>query len=193
MRYKYKYETNRYTMTNITTDMNNITTETCCNDKPNKSSIPHRELSSHMIFSHIAIMIPCIWWIFGYNSGTHISHCIDKLMAVTLTASVIITITYHYYYECVFHTIEANALIINTLLLNMYMCYRGVQYVYIIFGLGILYILQVTIQKVEKDKCLASYEQYHPYIHYIAGIYVMYCVYLIQSTFIDDDSCDNIP
>jgi len=177
--------------------MNNIPTKPCCDEKrikncynPNKSIISHRYLFSHMILSHIAILAPCIWWIFGYNSGTHISHCVDKLMAVTLTASVMITTTYHYYYECIFHSIEANALIINTLVLNMYMYYRGVHYAYIIFGGGILYILQVTIQKVEKDKCLETYEKYHPYIHYIAGIYVMYCVCLIQRTFIEEDSCD---
>jgi len=148
--------------------------------------VTHRELFSHMIFSHIAIIIPCIWWVFGYNSGTYTSHCVDKLMAITLTSSVMITTTYHYYNECIFHSIEANALIINTLLLNIYMYYRGVHYLYFIFGFGILYILQVTIQKVEKEICPIKYEQYHPYCHYIAGFYVMYCVYLIQSTFTDD-------
>jgi len=86
------------------------------------------------------------------------------------------------------YSIEAIAFIINTLVLNMYMYYRGVYYAYIIFGGGILYILQVTIQKVEKDKCLETYEKYHPYIHYIAGIYIMYCVCLIQRTFIEEYS-----
>lgn len=147
-----------------------------------------RNISSHMVVSHIAIIIPCIWWLFGYNSGTYTSHCIDKLMAVTLTASIMITTTYHYYYECVFHSIEAKSLIINTIVLNIYMFYRGVQYIYIIFGFGILYMLQVTIQNVEKEICIIKYEQYHPYCHYIAGLYVMYCVYLIQSTFTEDIS-----
>jgi hypothetical protein len=161
-------------------------TEKCCNDEPNKSIITHRELFSHMVLSHIAIVIPCIWWLFGHNSGTYISHCVDKIMAVILTFPVIITTTYHYYNECVFHSIEANTLILNTLLLNVYMYYRGVPYLYIFIGFGILYVLQVTIQKVEKDKCRIKYEQYHPYIHYIAGFYVMYCVYLIQHTFTED-------
>jgi len=113
-------------------------------------------------------------------------HCVDKIIAVILTASVIITTSYHYYNECIFHTIETNALIINTACLNIYMYYRGVHYVYIILGFGILYVLQVTIEKVEKEKCIHTYEHYHPYCHYIAGFYVMYCVYLIQNTFIED-------
>jgi hypothetical protein len=151
-----------------------------------ESTVPHRNLFSHMVLSHIAIVVPCIWWLFGYNSGTYISHCVDKIMAVILTFSVIITTSYHYYNECIFHTIETNALIINTVCLNIYMYYRGVHYVYIILGFGILYILQVTIEKVEKEKCINIYEHYHPYCHYIAGFYVMYCVYLIQNTFIED-------
>ncbi len=147
-----------------------------------------RNISSHMVVSHVAIIIPCIWWLFGYNSGTYTSHCIDKLMAVTLTASIMITTTYHYYYECVFHSIEANVLVVNTIMLNIYMYYRGVYYQYILYGFCILYCLQIAIQKVEKEKGITNYEIYHPYCHYIAGLYVMYCVYLIQSTFTEDIS-----
>ena len=152
------------------------------------SNITHRELLSHMVLSHVVIIIPCIWWIFGHNNGTYTSHCIDKIMAVTLTSSVMITTTYHYYYECIFHTIEANTLIINTILLNIYMVYCGVHYLYIIIGFGILYMLQLLIDTVEKNKCIINYELYHPYCHYIAGFYVMFCVYLIQQTF-TEDSC----
>lgn len=142
-----------------------------------------RNITSHMIVSHIAIIAPCIWWIFGYNSGTYTSHCIDKSMAVILTASIMITTTYHYYYECVFHSIEAEAMTVNTLMLNIYMFYRGVQYIYIIIGGGILYVLSVSVDFIGKKNGIENYEKYHPYIHYIGGLYVMYCVYLIQGTF----------
>ena len=40
-----------------------------------ESTVPHRNLFSHMVLSHIAIVVPCIWWLFGYNSGTYISLC----------------------------------------------------------------------------------------------------------------------
>jgi hypothetical protein len=160
-----------------------------CSKNQENTNIQHRGIFSHMVVSHIAIIIPCIWWIFGSNSGTYASHCIDKIMAIILTMSVMITMTYHYYYECVFHSIEANALIINTLALNMYMLYRGVHYLYILYGVGILYILQLLINRVEKEKCIVNYELYHPFCHYLVGVYVTYCVYLIQFTFTNQDIC----
>lgn len=161
-------------------------TTSCCsdtsNDKTNKDIIKHRDLFSHMVLSHIPIIIPCIWWVFGYNSGTYASHCVDKLMAIILTSSILISSVYHYYYECVLHSIETNALILNTVLLNFYMYYRGVHIMYIASGFGILYGLHLAIHTVESNGVII-YEKYHPFCHYIAGIYVMFCVYLIQQTF----------
>jgi hypothetical protein len=99
-----------------------------------------------------------------------------------LTTSVLVSTIYHYYYECVLHSIEATVLIINTMMLNAYMYYRGVHVLYIGTGVGILYILQRTIDSVDvKER--ETYEVYHPRCHYIAGAYVTYCVYLIQETY----------
>jgi len=154
-------------------------------NETHEKCIKHRHMTSEMIVSHIPIIIPCIWWIFGSNEGSHTDHCVDKIMAVVLTISVLVSTIYHYYYECVLHSIEAAVLIINTVVLNTYMYYRGVHLIYIAAGIGILYILQRTIDSVdvkERD----TYEVYHPLCHYIAGAYVTYCVYLIQETFGDE-------
>lgn len=154
--------------------------ETC------EKCINHRHITSQMIVSHVPIIIPCIWWILGSNEGSHTDHCVDKIMAVVLTISVLVSSIYHYYYECVLHSIEAMVLIINTIMLNAYMYYRGVQIIYIAGGIGILYILQRTIDSVDVN-ARDIYEVYHPLCHYIAGAYVTYCVYLIQETFGDDN------
>ena len=179
-------------MDDFTTDNYAISVcKTCSHDNnTNCINIKHRMLCSHMILSHIPMIIPCIWWIFGYNTGTHMSHCVDKIMAVVLTSSILISSVYHYYYECVLHTIEANVLILNTLMLNIYMYYRGVHYAYIAAGGVILYGLHRTIHSIERNDKL-SYERNHPFCHYIAGVYVTACVYLIQQTYIAD-TCSNI-
>lgn len=148
-----------------------------------KQEIKHRELTSHMILSHIPILLPCIWWIFGYNIGTHVSHSIDKVMAAVLTSSILISSIYHYYYECVLCSIETRALQLNTAVLNLYMWYRGVPYIYIFAGWGMLIILSLLIDRFDKSDKL-TYERNHPYCHYLAGIYVTYCVYLIQHTYV---------
>lgn len=145
--------------------------------------IKHREITSHMITSHIPILLPCLWWIFGYNSGTYVSHCIDKIMAAVLTSSILISAIYHYYYECVLCRIETSVLQLNTAILNVYMCYRGVQFRYILMGGGVLIILHSQIERLSNgDK--ETYERNHPYCHYIAGAYVMYCVYMIHHTYV---------
>jgi len=152
----------------------------------------HRHTLSHMMLSHIPLILPCIWWIFGENCGSHISHNIDKCMSVVLTISIILSMIYHYYYECVLCNVEYYANIINTVMLNVYMVYRGVDYVYIGIGFGLLYILQKVLLISGKHSCadgsiiqdrIDYYNNYHPYCHYIGGIYVTYCVYLLQYTF----------
>ena len=151
----------------------------CKNSKEHK----HRHITSHMLLSHFFILIPCIWWIFGYNKGDYLSHCIDKLMAVVLTSAIIISSIYHYYYEAVLCNFEYNTMIFGIIILNFYMIYRGVDYMYILFGLFILLILRYMVNTI--SECSNNiYELYHPYCHYVAGLYVAYCVYFIEKTFI---------
>lgn len=150
-----------------------------------ETCIKHRDIRCQMIVSHVPMIIPCIWWIFGSNEGSHRDHCVDKIMAVVLTISVLVSSIYHYYYECVLQSIEARVLIINTIMLNVYMYYRGVQIINIACGIVILYILQRTIESVDVN-AREIYEAYHPVCHYIAGAYVTYCVYLIQETYGDN-------
>lgn len=143
----------------------------------------HRDISSHMITSHLVILLPCLWWLFGYNKGDYVSHCIDKIMAAVLTSAIIISSIYHYYYECVLCNFEYRSMIVNIILLNLYMIYRGVKYIFIILGFIILYLLNLSINAIHITQDDDIYEYYHPFCHYIAGIYVLYCVYFIERSF----------
>ena len=143
----------------------------------------HRDIKSHMLLSHFFILIPCMWWIFGYNKGDYLSHSIDKLMAIVLTLTIIMSFIYHYYYECILCNIEYNTMIFGVIILNLYMIYRGVQNMYIFFGFFILLILTYMVNIIS-IATKSIYEMYHPYCHYVAGIYVAYCVYFIEKTFV---------
>ena len=146
-------------------------------------AIKYRSIFSHMILSHIAIIIPCIWWLLGPNKGDYYSVAIDKFMAITLTIIISFSVIYHYYYECVICNLEEIAAIIGIIILNLYMIYRGVLYLYIGLGFIIVLLLKILINYVSIGKNINLYEDYHAYCHYIAGIYVAYCVYFIRETF----------
>jgi hypothetical protein len=146
-------------------------------------AIKYRSIFSHMILSHIAIIIPCIWWLLGPNKGDYYSVAIDKFMAITLTICISFSVIYHYYYECVICNLEEIASIIGVVILNLYMIYRGISYLYIGLGFVIILLLKILINYVAMGKNNNLYEDFHAYCHYIAGIYVTYCVYFIRGTF----------
>lgn len=144
----------------------------------------HRDFTSHMIWSHVFLIIPALWWVFGKNNGPFISHCFDKIMAIILTIAILMSLIFHYYYEKVLSNIERPAQIIGVIALNLYMMYRRVPYYTILFGLFMLMILEYFVKSCSySDK--EWFEKYHPYCHYIAGFYVTYCVYFIQGSFND--------
>lgn len=158
--------------------------KTKCKPKCTHETLDHRNICCHMMLSHVSLLIPCFWWIFGYNHGTHISHIFDKFLAIALASALIFTTTYHYYYECVFYYLEEQVMIFAIVFLNIYMVYRGVPYKYIGFGFLIILVLRACILKAGKETMdNENYEIYHPFCHYIGGIYVLYCVYFIQETF----------
>ena len=68
-------------------------------------------------------------------------------------------------------------------LLNLYMIYRGVSYMYIGIGLLIVALLKIVLECVAISNGNELFETYHPLCHYIAGIYVIYCVYFIKKSF----------
>tara|TARA_B100000886_G_scaffold197316_1_gene136012 strand:+ start:10725 stop:11216 length:492 start_codon:yes stop_codon:yes gene_type:complete len=153
-----------------------------CNHQ-NRIEHKHRDFTSHMMLSHFFILLPSLWWLFGYNKGNYVSHCVDKIMAIVLASSIIISSIYHYYYECVLCNFEYRTMLFNTLLLNIYMVYRGVKYFYIFLGFFILLFLKLMVDVIYYNNETDFYESYHPYCHYVAGIYVAYCVYFIEKTF----------
>ena len=112
----------------------------------------HRNIFSHMMTSHIFLIIPSLWWLFGYNNGTFWSHVFDKTMAFVLTLSIVMSMIYHYYYECVLCDVEYNANIFGIIMLNLYMIYRGVSYIYILLGFIILLLLQYSVISFRKKK-----------------------------------------
>ncbi len=144
----------------------------------------HRDFFSHMVFfSHLPIIIPCIIWIFGKNSGPYWSHVADKLIACIITMTLMLSMMYHYYYECVLCIFEERANIVGIILLNVYLYYRGVPIKYILIGFLFLLALQGSLMACRLHNDRAIFEKYHPYCHYVAGAYVFYCVYHIQQSF----------
>ena len=145
--------------------------------------IKHRPISSHMVLSHFLLIIPCIWWLFGPNNGDYYSVLFDKFMAGVLTLCISTSIIYHYYYECVICYAEQFINTIGAIILNLYMIYRGVSYMYIGIGLLIVALLKIVLECAAIANGNGLFETYHPLCHYIAGIYVIYCVYFIKKSF----------
>lgn len=152
------------------------------------SKFETRNISEHMIWSHIFLILPCIYWVFMSNHGPWISHVFDKIMSVTLTISITLSILFHYYYEEILCDVEYQANILGIVLLNIYMIYRQVPWIAIVFGFCIVFALGCNVEQCSKqvDKCF--FETYHPFCHYIAGVYVAYCVYFIEQSFIIKES-----
>ena len=147
-------------------------------------SIPHRSLDSPMLLSHIALIIPCVWWLFGKNRGDYFSHVIDKFMASMLTVAIVLSYLYHFYYESVLYFAEETYMYFAVLILNAYLIYRGVSGYVIAAGILMLLLLKYSVDFCQRTRVgQSAYEILHPYCHYIGGFYVLYCVYFIQKSF----------
>ena len=96
-----------------------------------------------------------------------------------MTATIGCSYLYHYYDECILCNTETTYMTIATVCLNIYMYLRNVSIFYILPGGGMLYALNKSL-----DYCNSQnkdfYELYHPFCHYIAGLYIYYCVWNLE-------------
>ena len=143
-----------------------------------------RDMSEHMIWSHVFLILPCMYWVFIANKGPWMSHVFDKIMSVTLTLSITFSILFHYYYEEILCDVEYEANVLGTVVLNLYMIYRQVPWTAILVGLGMIFALNCHVDRCSKKADLSYFESYHPFCHYIAGFYVAYCVFFIEQSFL---------
>jgi hypothetical protein len=135
---------------------------------------------SNMMFSHISMIIPCIWWICIDFPKTDNDILYSKLMSIIMTAAVIFSYLYHYYYECILCNAENTYMLFAISCLNIYMYLRNVSIFYILVGS----LLLITLDKYLKycnSRTVDFYETFHPFCHYIAGLYIYYCVWNLQN------------
>ena len=139
-----------------------------------------RSHCSNMMFSHIFIIIPCVWWIYIDAPDTEASVIYSKIMAIIMTTSSIFSCIYHYYYECILCYTEQTYNAFAIISLNIYMFLRNVSIIYILPGGILLFALKKYLQFCNSDT-LEHYETYHPFCHYIGGLYIYYCVWCLQN------------
>ena len=143
------------------------------------NKITHRSHFSNMMFSHICMIIPCIWWIRIDNPETMNAVLYSKLMSMVMIVAIIASYTYHYYNECVLCSAETEYNKFAILCLNIYMYLRNVSIFYIVPGFTILYALHRSLE-YSNSQNKDFYEIYHPFCHYIAGLYIYYCVWNLE-------------
>ena len=134
---------------------------------------------SNMMFSHIFMIMPCIWWMRIDRPDTDNDIFYSKLMSIIMTATIGCSYLYHYYNECVLCSAETTYMTIATVCLNIYMYLRNVSVFYILPGGAILFTLNKSTNYCNNQN-KDFYELYHPFCHYIAGLYIYYCVWNLQ-------------
>jgi hypothetical protein len=152
--------------------------KTMCNNS-NANKLTCRKHFSNMMFSHICMIIPCIWWIRIDNPETMNAVLYSKLMSMVMIVAIIASYTYHYYNECVLCSAETEYNKFAILCLNIYMYLRNVSIFYIVLGFTILYALHRSLE-YSNSQNKDFYEIYHPFCHYIAGLYIYYCVWNLE-------------
>ena len=157
--------------------------------KSNTNKIPHRSHLSNMMFSHIFMIMPCIWWIRIDRPHTDSDILYSKLMSMVMTSALIASYLCHYYNECILCNAETEYNKFAILCLNIYMYLRNVSIFYILPGGGILYGLHKS-QDYSNSQNKDFYELYHPFCHYIAGLYIYYCVWNLENA--QPKLCDTI-
>ena len=145
----------------------------------NTNKITRRSHFSNMMFSHIFMIMPCIWWMCIDRPHTDSDIFYSKLMSIIMTTAIIASYLYHYYNECILCNVETEYTKFAILCLNIYMYLRNVSIFYIIPGGGILYILNKRVEYCN-NQSKEYYELYHPFCHYIAGYYIYYCVWNLE-------------
>ena len=138
-----------------------------------------RTISDHMIYSHIWMILPCIWWMVSSTTITSNTVIFDRVMTVVLSISIIMSVIYHMYYEQILQNSETIFNVFGVIVLNIYMFYKNVPFAYILSGLGIVTLLLISLHCSHEDDVEDHYQTNHPYCHYIAGTYIFYCVYHI--------------
>ena len=146
------------------------------NNKTTDNKIITRSHFSIMMFSHICIIMPCIWWMRIDRPDTDNSIFYSKLMSIIMTTAIMIRYLYHYYNECILCDFESEYMKFAIICLNIYMYLRNVSIFYIIPGGGILYILNQSVHHCNSQN-KKFYELYQPICNYIAGFYIYYCVW----------------
>ena len=134
---------------------------------------------SNMMFSHIFMIMPCIWWMRIDRPDTDNDVFYSKLMSIIMTATIGCSYLYHYYDECILCNTETTYMTIATVCLNIYMYLQNVSVFYILPGGGILYALNKSLDYCN-TKNKDFYELYHPFCHYIGGLYIYYCVWNLE-------------
>jgi len=135
---------------------------------------------SNMMFSHIFMIIPCVWWIYIDAPNTTETVYYSKLMAIIMTAAIIFSYLYHYYYECILCYTEQTYMAFAIISLNIYMYLRNVSIIYILPGGIFLFALKTSL-KICNSKTREFYDTYHPICHYIAASYIYYCVWHLRN------------
>ena len=97
-----------------------------------------------------------------------------------MTIAVIFSYMYHYYYECILYNVETTYLTFAVVCLNIYMYLQNVRIFNILIG-GIPLIILNKSLKYCNCRDVEFYETYHPYVHYIGGIYIFYCVWNLNN------------
>jgi len=163
--------------------------KTMCNNS-NANKLTCRSHFSNMMFSHICMVIPCIWWIRIDNPETMNAVLYSKLMSMVMIVAIIASYIYHYYNECVLCSAETEYNKFAILCLNIYMYLRNVSIFYIVPGFTILYGLHKSLE-YSNSQNKDFYELYHPFCHYIAGLYIYYCVWNLNNA--QQKICDATP
>ena len=163
--------------------------KTMCNNS-NTNKITCRSHFSNMMFSHICMIIPCIWWIRIDNPETMNAVLYSKLMSMVMIVAIIASYIYHYYNECVLCSAETTYNKFAILCLNIYMYLRNVSIFYIVPGFTLLYALHRSLE-YSNSQNKDFYELCHPFCHYIAGVYIYYCVWNLNNA--QQKICDTTP
>ena len=103
----------------------------------------------------------------------------SKLMTMIMVTAINASYLYHYYNECIWCNAETEYNKFAIVCLNIYMYLRNVSVFYILPGGVLLFALHKSLD-YSNSQNKEFYEFYHPFCHYIAGLYIYYCVWNLE-------------